>query len=72
MPKKVVSKEEYKQTVDEILRCHEAITKAFDEYTANAIDRLIIARIKLETITIDHSKIESVLNNPKEKGSETE
>lgn len=53
MAKIKVTKEQYKQVVDEILGCREAITKAFDPYTCNAIDRLIIARIKIEQIEVN-------------------
>jgi hypothetical protein len=44
MEKKKVSKEEYRQVIDEILGYRKALTKTFDEYTVNAIDRLIIAK----------------------------
>lgn len=52
MTKREVTKEEYRATIDEILQCRNVVAKAFDPYTANAIDRLIMARIKIEQITI--------------------
>ncbi len=53
--KRKVSKDEYRQVIDEILGCQNVLTKTFDQHTANVIDRLIIARIQLNQSEIDRS-----------------
>jgi hypothetical protein len=57
MNKRIVSKEEYEQIIDEILHCRYNLAKTFDIYTANTIDRLIMARVKIAQITISHKPI---------------
>jgi len=56
MKKNEISAEEYKRIIDEIVLCHDALSKRFDEYVANSISRLIDARIKLALSTIKHGK----------------
>lgn len=41
---------QWEETVKEIEGCRQVLKKTFGEYATNAIERLIIARIKLETI----------------------
>jgi hypothetical protein len=57
--KKEISKEEMKAIIDEILHCSDALKKQFGEYPTNAINRLIVARIKLNISTIKNVKGES-------------
>lgn len=56
MEKQEISKQEYGETIDEILHCRELLTKTFDKYTTNTIDRLIVARIKIEFSTVKEEK----------------
>lgn len=53
MEKKKISKREYAELIDEILQCQAALEKRFDKYTVNAVVRLIDARIKLASSTVD-------------------
>jgi len=52
MSKQEISKKEYKEIIDEILTCKKSLEGYLGEYGLNAVDRLIIARIKLENSTI--------------------
>ena len=54
--KKEISKEEYKAIIDEILFCSESLKNEISEYAANAINRLVMARINLENSTIKKVK----------------
>lgn len=62
MKKDKVSKQEMKVIIDESLFCTSSLKKQLGEYPTNAIIRLIDARIKLATSTVDYSKLESVLS----------
>lgn len=52
---------EWKETVNEINEMRAALKSKFGEYTTNAIERLIMARIKLETLD------QSVVTEPTRK-----
>jgi len=52
LSKKGVSAKEYRAIIDEILSCKKTLEGYLGEYGLNAIDRLILARIKLENSTI--------------------
>ena len=45
---RTVGKQPKKEIIDEINGCRNALLQKFDIYTLNAIERLIIAQIKLE------------------------
>lgn len=55
--KNEISKEKMKAIIDEILQCNDALKRQVGEYTTNAINRLIIARIQLKFSTIKQEKV---------------
>jgi hypothetical protein len=57
--KQKISKKEYKEVIDEVLRCQKVLEKDLGKYTTNAITRLVMARIKLEHSTIQEETIVS-------------
>lgn len=53
MNKVKVSKEKYKELIDEIVHCNKALEKRFDKYVANTINQLIQARIEFSNSELE-------------------
>lgn len=51
-------KKQHQEIIAEIKHCEKAIEERFDVYVANAISRLIEARIKLNSSLVEEAKKE--------------